>query len=111
MLKWYRDLYIGEGVRKQYQNLIAQLNAQKKVTGIYLITYALNQKNQLEIINSAFLVQKALYKLTPEVIGIAGTRREAVGIIADIVEACYRETGDADLRSYLHLKEIPISEK
>ncbi|HUM83870.1 MAG TPA: hypothetical protein PLN48_08835 [Lachnospiraceae bacterium] len=104
MLKWYRNLYIGDSLKKHHFKMIADLNAGRKVFGRYLITFPVNEKNQLEIVNTANLVQKYVYRHTPMIIGIAGSHEEAVEIVLEITKECVRKTGDAEIRNFLEEK-------
>ena len=49
MLKWCKDLRIGEGV-KRADKIRRKLNHGKIVPGVYLITFSENPRNLLEIL-------------------------------------------------------------
>lgn len=53
MLKWCKDLRIGEGVKKA-DKIRRKLNHGKIVPGVYLITFSENPRNLLEIIREVY---------------------------------------------------------
>ena len=56
MLKWCKDLRIGEGVKKA-DKIRRKLNHGKIVPGVYLITFSENPRNLLEIIPALTIIQ------------------------------------------------------
>lgn len=101
MLTWYNKLYIGNNAKRSAKRTIRRLNDQKPVTGIYLITLASCEKNQLDILSAIHLVQPVLYHRCPMVIGIAKGYEEALTLVTEITREVLEKTGDADVRNYL----------
>ncbi|MCI5699584.1 MAG: hypothetical protein MR308_04200 [Lachnospiraceae bacterium] len=101
MLTWYNRLYIGNNAKKRADRAIRRLNDQKMVRGIYLITLASNEKNQLDILSAYNLIQPVVYRRCPMVIGIAWGYDEAVELVIHITNESLEKTGKADLRKYL----------
>lgn len=101
MLTWYNRLYIGNNAKRKVNRVIKRLNAGKLVPGTYLITLASNEKDQLDIINAAQLIQPIVYRRCPMVVGIASGYDEAVELVIQITEESLEKTGKADLRKYL----------
>ena len=58
MLKWCKDLRIGEGVKKA-DKIRRKLNHGKIVPGVYLITFSENPRNLLEIIPALTMIQQS----------------------------------------------------
>ena len=76
MLKWCKDLRIGEGV-KRADKIRRKLNHGKIVPGVYLITFSENPRNLLEIIPALTMIQQSAADICPEIIGLAGDKDEA----------------------------------
>ena len=101
MLTWYSRLYIGNNAKRNVNQVIRRLNARKIVSGIYLVTLASNEKNQLDIIRAYHLVQPVVYRMCPMGVGIASGYEEAVELGIQITKESVEKTGKADLRKYL----------
>ena len=101
MLNWYPSLYLGESVKHKSRQLRFQLNRRKPVKDIWLITLASNGRDALDLVSSTYLIQPLFAEQLPMVIGLAKGRAEAIDVVTEMTEACYAETGDADLRSWL----------
>ena len=105
MLRWYKDLYLGETVRGKEKKMMRRLEEGKPVPGIWLVTIASNEKNHLDLLPADFLLQSALRSRCPMIVGIAFTRAEALEILQRIVQEVYRETEDANIRAWLLKRE------
>lgn len=69
------------------------------MTKIHVIT--LNQgKDLFDIYHCAFFKQKVLRKQPLCIVGLAGSRDEAVDMVTEILGHIYRETGNTDVKSY-----------
>ena len=99
MLKWCKDLRIGEGVKKA-DKIRRKLNHGKIVPGVYLITFSENPRNLLEIIPALTLIQQSAADICPEIIGIAGDKDEAVDMATEIIQEVYDKTGDFHIEEY-----------
>lgn len=106
-LKWYPELYAGEGAGVRQKKIIHKLNQNAGMLDIYLITLAVNPANLLEIISSAYLQQKAVRRNLPLIVGIAKGYDEAVQVTVSIIEEVYKATGAFDVRGYLAEKVKP----
>lgn len=100
-MKWYQNIYLGEGVRPRYKKYKKWIQNKKTVPGVYLITLSENPDNIMEIISSIMLIQEYERYGCPEIIGMALGKEEAVRIVQRIVEEMYRGTGDFHLKEYL----------
>lgn len=107
MLKWYKMLYVGNNSKKKASKARWKLDHGKLQTNMYLVTYAQNPENLLEIIGTEQLMQKTVYRRCPEIVGLAASYKEAVSIVQQIIEETYRKQGNTDVRKYLssRLKE------
>lgn len=101
MLKWYDNLYIGDGSKKKVAHYISRINHRKPVRDIYLITIASNEANQLDIIKSSYLLQPIVMKMCPMIVGIAKGYDEACELVVMMIEETLNKTGNADVRKYL----------
>ena len=66
----------------------------------YCIVISANPANLLEIINSLEFKFPHYDRLKLEVVGIAGSKKSAIGLVSDIITDTYRETGSYDVRKY-----------
>ena len=57
MLNWYKKLYVGDNAKKKKRQLMFKINAGAGVFDVYLITFACNSQNQLEIFSANELKQ------------------------------------------------------
>nr|WP_294662674.1 hypothetical protein [uncultured Blautia sp.] len=99
MLKWCKDLRIGEGVKKA-DKIRRKLNHGKIVPGVYLITFSENPRNLLEIIPALTLIQQSAADICPEIIGLACDKDEAVDMVTEIIQEVYDKTGDFHIEEY-----------
>lgn len=104
MLKWYKNLYVGDNAEKGLQKTIYKLNHQKLAAGIYLITFASGEKNQLDIFPAVQLKQKSLYTRCPMIVGIAKGYEEALLLVVKMLRETLSEKGNANIRTFLEEK-------
>lgn len=105
MLEWYKNLYVGDNVKKNKSSIIRKINHKKATFGIYLITAASNPENLLEIIAANQLLMPMQRKLCPVIVGIAGDYTEALEIVQKIITETYQAEKNTDVRRYLQKKE------
>lgn len=98
-MKFYKNLYVGDTIKKP-DKIKRKLQKYEKLPNVYVIAYQQENK-QLEIYHSLFMQQWYYKEYPPYIIGIAGSQKEAVDIIRQITENALRQTGQADLISYL----------
>ena len=96
MLNWYKNLYIGDNAKKKPKKLIHKINQGAGVIDVYVITLAVNPENSL--------MQSALRRNCPTIIGLAKGYEEALEIIEQIVNEVYQETGTAEIRTWLEAR-------
>lgn len=101
MLKWYKNLYVGDNAKKKKKQLIRKINTGAGVLDTYLITLAANPANQLEIFSANELMQKARRKNCPMIIGICAGYQEALEMVQYLARMTYERTGTGEIRKWL----------
>jgi hypothetical protein len=71
------------------------------IVNLYVIAFAANRQNLLDIIPSWVLVQKKYPKKEIKVIGLAKGYKEALELTRRIIDETYQNTGSVDVWSYL----------
>ena len=104
-MKYYRHLYLEEGLEKKKEKIISKLEKNKLQRNTHLIVLSANEKNHLDIIHSAFLLQPGYPGKNRLVVGIAGSYDGALELVKKIAGDVYKETGDVDIRNYIMSKE------
>lgn len=101
-IAYHPNLYLGESIRKKKLDKIKKkLENRPLVSGVFLITLSRNPSDQLELYEAKQLCQRYYKKYPPYVIGIAGSREEALLIIEQMAGECLRTRGDCALKEYL----------
>ena len=102
LLEYHPNLYLGEGIKKKKLDKIKKkLENRPLFSGVFLITFSRNPSDQLEIYEAKQLCQQYYNKYPPHVIGIAGSREEALQMIEQMAKECFRARGDCALKEYL----------
>ena len=101
MKKWYKDLYLGESLQASADKVVKHIKAGKFLPDVYVIAFASNPKNMLDIIPARELIQKSYPKDELRIIGLATGRKEAVRLVQRLVEEVYVATVDVQIRQYL----------
>lgn len=104
-MRYYKHLYLAEGLAKKKEKIIRKLDANKLQMNIHVIVLAGNEKNQLEIYNSMIFLQPDFPQDDFLVVGIAKGYEDAIEIVEEIVQEVYNETKGADIRSYILERE------
>nr|WP_296155788.1 hypothetical protein [uncultured Blautia sp.] len=99
MLKWNRDLLIGENI-KNIRKIQKKLNSGRPLPGIYLVTLSDNPSVLLEILPALTLIQEAAADICPEIIGITKGKDAAFDMVSDIIREVYHETGEFRIKEY-----------
>ena len=102
MPDWSRDLRKSKHLAdEQIRRIQRALDKGKTADPAYLITLSSNENNQLDIISTLYLRQDSVTGRLPLVVGVARDKKDAVGMVRDILEETIRATGLPDMRSYL----------
>ncbi len=94
-MEWSERLYVGASLKKKAEAVKAALEEGSAPVQVRVITPAANGADLLDIWRGALCPKDSL------VLGIAGSKREAFELVRQIAEDCFKETQDADLRSFL----------
>jgi hypothetical protein len=100
-MKWYRDLYVGDSITEKTNRIKWKINHNAGTVNVYVIAFAANRQNLLDIIPAWALMQKHYPKKDLKVIGLAGGYKEALELVRRIIDEAYQETGSVDVWSYL----------
>ena len=104
-IQYHIWLHLGESIEgADFITIQKKLRENPLEADVYLITLAANEKEQLDIFHSKYLLQRYYGKHIPYVIGIARSKEEAVSVVEKLVSECVKERGDADLKAYLNIK-------
>ena len=101
MLNWYDQLYVGDNVKKKFEKVKKKLDQGKIVPGIFLITLASNDVDQLDIINSFYLLQETVYRRCPMIVGIAKGQEEATELVIEMTNEAFLKNGNGNIKDYL----------
>ena len=91
-MTWYDELYVGESIVHKTKRVKWKINHNAPAS---------NDKNLLDIIRAAELLQKGYPKKDLKIAGLAGSYDEALEVAVSIVDEVYRNTGAFFVRSYL----------
>lgn len=104
-MEYLSELYLSDDVRKYVRKIKRRLNRRKTDVGHYLITLASNPNDQIDIVPTTVWTTLGHFRPLPKVLGIAGSEDGALELIRVMTEECFRETGDADLKTYFSEKK------
>ena len=104
-MRYYKHLYLTEGLEKKKEKIIRKLEAGKLQPSVHVITLAISEKNQLEIYPTLQFKQPAFPEQDLFVVGITKGYEEAVELVEEISREVYDATGDLELRDYIQAKE------
>jgi hypothetical protein len=105
MMEYYKYLYLSEKLEKKKGRVVDRLERGKFQPGIHLVLLPRNERNQLEILNAAYLLQPDYPKAGLFVAGIADSYENALEIVEKISQEVYDNTGNMNIRSYILRKE------
>ena len=104
-VKFYHDLYVSETWMNKKKKIMKKLQENRLQPAVYVITLAGGEQNNLEFYSSMLLKQHIFDREEIFVVGIAAGYDEAVSLVKDITEQVYKETGDADVRQFITLRQ------
>ena len=100
-MKYYKHLYLSEGLEKKKDKIIQKIEAGKILPGIFLVTLAPDEKNQLEIHRYILLLQPVFHREELLVVGISKDYEGALELVEEITQEVYNKTKSTDIRSYI----------
>lgn len=96
------DLYVGDSIEGKVNRIKWKINHHAGTVSIYVIAFASNRQNLLDIIPAWELMQKSYPgKKQMQIIGLAKGYAEALELVRSIIDEVYQNTGDVDVKSYL----------
>ena len=105
-MKWYEDLYVSDSIADKANRIKWKINHHAGTISVYVIAFASNPQNLLDIIPAWELMQKSYSgKKEMRIIGLAKGYGEATELVRQIIEEVYQNTGDVDVRAYFRNKE------
>ena len=104
-MEYYKYLYLSEKLKKKKDRIMDRLERNKFQPGIHLILLPANKKNQLEILNAAYLLQPDYPKKGLFVVGMADSYESALEFVEKISQEVYDNTKGLDIRNYILMKE------
>ena len=107
-MKWMKNLYVSPLMQRDVKKIMWKLNHGAGILGTYLIILSTNEKNQLDIINAAYMKQRYYRRREIYVVGLADSYDDAIQLLMQIVEETYALTGGADVKSYLKQREANV---
>ncbi|MCM1282364.1 MAG: hypothetical protein NC180_04140 [Muribaculaceae bacterium] len=100
-MKWFRDLYVSESIGDKANRIKWRIDHNAGTVRVYLIAFASNPDNLLDIIPAWNLMQRGYPKREVKVIGMAKGYDDALALVRDIIDETYQNTGGVDVWSYL----------
>lgn len=100
-MDWYSGLYVSEKIQKKQEKLIDKIEHGAGTPGVYVITLSSNGKNLLDFFRADLLMQPALRRMCPLIIGLAESEDSARDIAVDLVVEAYQKTGEFHVEAYL----------
>ena len=100
---FHKKLYVDDEISMHKRKTIKKLKHNKFMLGVYVIALSENPQDQLDIIPSYVLMQKAYREMELVVAGIASSRENAIELLNKMVMDCLNETGDVSLRGYFNI--------
>lgn len=97
-------LYVADSIGATQYKIIEKVHKSKLVPNLYLIALSANPDNMLDLIPEWEALQKGYPRDELRVVGIATGKKEAVAMVACIVEDAVAHTGHADVRPFLKMK-------
>lgn len=104
-MRWYKNLYLGDSVKHRKRYYKYCIGYSKKLTGTYCVVLSQNDGGLMDICHSELLRFPFTYRYDPLILGIAGSRSEAILLAGDIILDVMKKTGGTDLQSYFHERE------
>lgn len=101
MLTWYKYLYVGDNAKKNIEKYRKHLDKGRVLSDVYVITLAANQVDQLDVMNSYYLLQDTLYRRCPLIVGITEGADEARQLVIQMLQETYEQTGTGNIKDYL----------
>ena len=99
-IRWYRDLYLGDSVKGSASYYRFLLNHTKRLTGIYCILPSEQADGMLDIMRCDLVRLKGFDRAEPFIVGLAGSKKEAMELTGRIIADIITKTGSTDIKGY-----------
>ena len=99
-MRLYERLYFGEKAKKNRVKIL-QAVREEKASGYYVLTFASNEKNLLDIYSASSLNQPYYKQQDLLIVGVAADYEDAAELVGTIVGEVYQKTGGFDVREFL----------
>lgn len=99
-MKFYKNLYIGDSIKKKKNKLIWKLKCHSTLLDIYVLVLPQNG-TEVEYFNSSYLKQKYYKKNKPVIFGIAHGIEETEILLMKITKDAFQKTGTYDVNQYI----------
>lgn len=104
-MEYYKYLYLSDKIKRKRDKIIRRIEKNKIQHDIYLLLLPGNDRNQLEIIHTGFLLQPDYPKEELFVVGIANSYDAALELVEKITQEVYDNTNGVNIRDYILRKE------
>lgn len=101
MIVWCKCLYYKNHAGHRIEEWKRKIEKKKPVFSLYCICIASNPSNLLDIMNVNELLFPYYQKRKVIIVGLAGNRKEAIELAAEIIEEVYTKTGGFDVRNFI----------
>ena len=109
-MKYYHNLFISEGLKRKKEEILLKIDKNQFQFDKYVIVLSQNEKNHLDIYNSAVLLQQYHNQEGMVVVGIASGFDGALELVEKITQTVYNETKGTDIRGFLIKKQQEFEE-
>ncbi|MDO4621670.1 MAG: hypothetical protein Q4B22_01835 [Eubacteriales bacterium] len=99
--EYLKNLYIGEQAQEQKRAVMRAIARGRSFPGLYLITIAASESEQLDIWSSLYLNRQDPNQPIPLIVGAAMGKEEAFRVVERIARDSFLATGACDLKEYL----------
>ena len=100
-MRLYERLYFGEKAKKNRVKILHAVR-EEKASGYYVLTFASNEKNLLDIYSASSLNQPYYKQQDLLIVGVAADYEDAAMLVGKIVGEVYKKTGGFDVRECLN---------
>ena len=98
-MKFYKDLYVGESIHDPEKVKESLINNVLQFS-VFVIAVS-SSDDQLDIFDSKLLLLRFYEKEGLLIVGLAGSRDEAIRLVISMTEMVVHKTGGADIKSFL----------
>lgn len=99
-MRWYKNLYRGELSPRRSKRVLFCIRHNILQLNTYIITLALSDSEQLDLIPARELLQKAYPKKNLSIIGIAKNYEDALAVLERIVQDVFKKDPALNIRQY-----------